>query len=135
MLHNKPDNDKACSIYSFIVKSLIDMNLSKRTIKRDPVLALFCNRLLARLGTDLKELWLFGSRARGDNQEDSDYDVLVVTAGPEADRRVVVLDEGFSILEERQKWIGLVVYSPEHWKLNHDSILGRNIIKDGIRLL
>ncbi|MFX0543832.1 nucleotidyltransferase family protein [Roseovarius sp. S4756] len=24
------------------------------------------------------EIWLFGSRARGDNREDSDYDILVV---------------------------------------------------------
>lgn len=41
----------------------------------------------ARFGTRLRELALFGSRARGEGHEDSDVDVLVVIeglTGPEA---------------------------------------------------
>jgi uncharacterized protein len=48
----------------------------------DPVLARFKTELQALYGTRLKRVLLYGSRARGDHQPDSDYDVLVVLEGP-----------------------------------------------------
>jgi uncharacterized protein len=39
---------------------------------------------------DLESVWLFGSRARDEQREDSDVDLLVITRGnPERDRRRV----------------------------------------------
>jgi len=34
----------------------------------------------ALIGIDYKKIILFGSRARGDNREDSDYDLLIVVS-------------------------------------------------------
>ena len=48
----------------------------------DPILARLKKELEALYGARLKRLMLYGSRARGDHQPDSDYDVLVVLEGP-----------------------------------------------------
>ena len=52
----------------------------------DPILARLKKELEALYGARLKRVLLYGSRARGDHQPDSDYDVLVVLEGP-IDRR------------------------------------------------
>ena len=43
----------------------------------DPVLARFRRAIDAAYGERVERVVLFGSRARGDHQEDSDYDVAV----------------------------------------------------------
>lgn len=48
----------------------------------DPVLVRLKKELQALYGPRLKKVLLYGSRARGDFREDSDYDVLVVLEGP-----------------------------------------------------
>jgi len=48
----------------------------------DPVLARIKRDLEALYGPKLKRVLLYGSRARGDFHEDSDYDVLVVLEEP-----------------------------------------------------
>ena len=48
----------------------------------DPILARLKRDLEALYGARLKQVLLYGSRARGDHRDDSDYDVLVVLEGP-----------------------------------------------------
>ena len=48
----------------------------------DPILARLKRELVALYGPRLKQVLLYGSRARGDHRDDSDYDVLVVLEGP-----------------------------------------------------
>lgn len=50
----------------------------------DPILANFCSALDAAYGDRLDRVVLFGSRARGDNRPDSDYDVAVFIHGMES---------------------------------------------------
>ncbi len=79
----------------------------RETVTQDPIVISLKTRLQDRLGENLKELWLFGSRARGDADEDSDYDALV----------------------------GSICFSPEAWVRSKRTPLGLNILKEGIRLL
>lgn len=46
--------------------------------QNDEILRLFLNRLRERLGNHLKQVILFGSRARGDNTPESDYDCMAI---------------------------------------------------------
>lgn len=48
----------------------------------DPIIVRLKRELGALYGARLKQLLLYGSRARGDFCDDSDYDVLVVLDGP-----------------------------------------------------
>jgi predicted nucleotidyltransferase len=53
-----------------------------RLLPDDPILARLKRELEALYGARLKQVLLYGSRARGDHRDDSDYDVLVVLEGP-----------------------------------------------------
>ncbi len=46
--------------------------------KIDQITTLFVQELRNRLGSHLKEAILFGSKARGDDAPDSDYDCMVI---------------------------------------------------------
>lgn len=67
----------------------------------DPILARLKKELEVLYGARLKRTLLYGSRARGDHQPDSDYDVLVVLDGP-IDRRIE--RERLSALSVRLTW-------------------------------
>jgi predicted nucleotidyltransferase len=62
---------------------------------------------------DIESVWLFGSRARGEGDEDSDIDLLVITRGdPEADRRRV-----WALVDEAAAAFGAdpTAYVPHTW--------------------
>jgi predicted nucleotidyltransferase len=80
--------------------SLADASLSaqERTL-----LERFAQELRARLGEDLHAVWLFGSRARGEEPEaESDVDVLVLVADASWDARMWVR----GLLEEMARALG-----------------------------
>jgi predicted nucleotidyltransferase len=69
------------SLKHFIKQQLIyELNImvTSTNRQRDQMLDLFLNRLKSQLGHHLKQVILFGSRARGDNAPDSDYDCMAV---------------------------------------------------------
>lgn len=49
-----------------------------KTKPNDKILDLFVQQMRQRLGDHLRQVILFGSRARGDFEPDSDYDCLAV---------------------------------------------------------
>jgi uncharacterized protein len=53
-----------------------------KAIALDPVLVRLKSELAKLYGPRLKQILLYGSRARGDHRADSDYDVLVVLTPP-----------------------------------------------------
>ncbi len=81
------------------------------------------------------ELWLFGSRARGDAHPDSDWDFLVLTAQP-VDRVLKhrIRDAVFEVELSLGMVISLVISSKEE-KLKYASMpLYENIDYEGIAL-
>jgi len=78
----------------------------RETVTQDPIVLSLKTRLQDSLGENLKELWLFGSRARGDADEDSDYDVLVVAMDPERTNEETVLREGYGIMMSNFALVG-----------------------------
>ena len=57
----------------------------------------FSARIHAALGSNLQELRLFGSKARGDSQRDSDIDVLVVVTDDRVGAEDLAIDIAFDI--------------------------------------
>ena len=106
-----------------------------RAVTHDSVLQSLIHRLQKRLGNGLKEVWLFGSRARGDHLSDSDYDILIVAEGDINCIREIVSEEEYSLLQSEEELVVGIVYTPETWSLDENSPLGWNIRKEGIRLV
>jgi predicted nucleotidyltransferase len=82
------------------------------------------------------EIYPYGSRARGDNRKDSDWDILVITPKEkitydyESDLRDPILD----IELDSGEIISLLVYSKNDW-IGKQSVspLFSNVSKEGIR--
>lgn len=83
------------------------------------------------------EAYLFGSRARGDNRLDSDWDILILIDNQQVTNDI---DDEFRTdlykLElEAGQIISTFIYSKEYWRRRLVfSPLFKNIIKEGIRL-
>ncbi len=80
------------------------------------------------------EVWLFGSRARGDAREDSDWDFLVLTEKPVNQLLKNRLRELFFEVElDNNKVIGSIIHSKQEWEDNHKvTPLYRNIKRDAM---
>jgi uncharacterized protein len=83
------------------------------------------------------DIYLYGSRARGDNRKDSDWDILVlaspdmITFDYEADLR----DPIYDIELESGEIISLIIYSKSDWRKKKSiSPLFTNVIKEGIKI-
>ena len=81
-------------------------------------------------------LWLYGSRARGDAREDSDWDVVVLLDKPRMshyDRYAIACelwDKGFDIGEV----INTLVYTKDQWDDAPPSLFKHYVREEGIRL-
>ena len=95
----------------------------------------FRDRLARRFGTDLLDVRLFGSFARGEADEESDVDVFVLlrTAGW-AERRAV-LDAAGDLFYERDLLISPTIFDAaryEAWR-REERPLVMDIERDGVR--
>ncbi len=95
-----------------------------------------CTGLRARFGGRVERLALFGSRARGEANEDSDVDVLVVieglTSGEGREVDALVGD----LLTRHDVLLSPLLISSEHfdrWRARERAIVGE-IERDGVAL-
>lgn len=76
----------------------------------------------------IKEVWLFGSRARGDNQERADLDLAI--SCPQATR--ADWDRVINIIENADTLLQIDCVRLED--LSKDAVLKQNILKEGIKI-
>jgi uncharacterized protein len=79
------------------------------------------------------EVWLFGSRARGDARPDSDWDFLVLTEKP-VDRlyKRVMRDHLFDVGLESERVIGTTIQNRYDWEDLEVTDLYQNIKEEGL---
>ena len=83
------------------------------------------------------EAFLFGSRARGDNRKDSDWDILILIDNNKVTNEIEdsFRDELYNIELEYGQAISTFIYTKNHWKTTLIySPLYKNVIKDGVKL-
>lgn len=101
---------------------------------RDKVLDLI--RTTVRATEPDAQIILYGSRARGDNREDSDWDVIVILNKPpmphyqRSEIACDLWDKGFDIGEV----INAFVYTIDQWNSAPPSLFKYNIREEGIQL-
>ncbi len=83
------------------------------------------------------EVYLYGSRARGDDRKLSDWDVLILLAKDqvsfEFEKKVV--NDFYDLELETGEVFSPFIYSKESWSANYDaSPLFENIKNEGVRL-
>jgi uncharacterized protein len=83
------------------------------------------------------EIYLYGSRARGDNRKDSDWDILVISPREKItfEYESDLHDPIYDIELESGEVISLLVYSKSDWQHKRSiSPLFTNVINEGIRI-
>jgi uncharacterized protein len=83
------------------------------------------------------EAILFGSRARGDHGEDSDWDILILVDNDRVTNEIEdkFRDELYSIELESGQIISTFIYSKDYWKNSLKySPLYKNVTSEGISI-
>jgi predicted nucleotidyltransferase len=78
-----------------------------------------------KLGIEVERIILFGSRARGDYREDSDYDILVVIKGEISrdEKRVLATRISYRIARELLLPADIIITTETRWK-KYSKIVG-----------
>ena len=103
-------------------------------LSSEAVPSVFAHEVRKRLGTHLKELRLFGSRARGDAHDHSDYDMLVIVDARSPEVRAAILDIEVDLIDRYEALVTSLVRTEEEWKQRQGTPLALNIEREG-RLL
>ena len=80
---------------------------------------------------------LFGSRARGEAKEDSDWDILIILSKKRLEQNdydnvsYPFVELGWKLNEQ----INPIMYSQEEWEANSITPFYDNVMKDGIPLI
>jgi len=85
----------------------------------------------------LADVILFGSHARGQSNQDSDWDILILLDQLNVNRSIEreYRDQLYDVELEIGEPISTLVYSKKDWELNHSvTPLYQNILKEGIHL-
>lgn len=83
------------------------------------------------------EVYLYGSRARGNAKKLSDWDLLILLNEPNVtfDFETKFMDEFYELELETGEIISPLIYSKRDWRSNHSiTPLFENIQKEGVRL-
>ena len=97
----------------------------------------FKEKLLAALPGQVRDIILFGSKARGDGYPESDIDLLVVLENPTKEQTDTVCDITFDILLDRDVDLSAVTFSREEAirKRELGTPLMRNVAEEGIVIM
>ncbi|MBE0478704.1 nucleotidyltransferase domain-containing protein [Candidatus Aerophobetes bacterium] len=108
--------------------------LDSRKIE-DPIILKFIKDS-KNLRERIERIYLFGSRARGNEKPDSDYDLLIVADHPDAKFREKIYDIVIDILLETGKLISLKIFTGKEFRKlcqAHTPFM-KNIQREGIRI-
>ncbi|MDY7075809.1 MAG: nucleotidyltransferase domain-containing protein [Chloroflexota bacterium] len=111
--------------------------LDRLTNKERQVVMEFVEKVRQRFDGQLVAAVLFGSRARGEAELDSDMDVLVVMSNADPEIRKEIRHLAVEVWLEHDIYLSTRVWSRAHWcKLEElQTMLYCNIRRDGINLL
>lgn len=84
----------------------------------------------------IERMYLFGSRARGEEQPDSDYDILIVADQPDRKFRDRLYDIAIDILLETSRDISLKIYKTQEFQRlrRMQTPFMTNVLKEGVRI-
>ena len=98
----------------------------------DTVVQAFTVELRDKLGSHIRQIRLYGSRARGEAHEWSDYDFLVVVDSRTPQLRRIVLDVEAGLMDRYGALVATVLRSEEEWRQSQAFPLARNIMREGV---
>ena len=100
----------------------------------DQVVKEYVTELRKRLGSSMRQVLLFGSRARGSAREDSDYDMLVVVDQRTPEVRSIILEIEGQLMDRYGVLVATVLRSEDEWRRSQELPLALNVAREGVAL-
>jgi predicted nucleotidyltransferase len=100
----------------------------------DPLAVEFARQVRVRVGPRVRRIVLFGSRARGDARDDSDYDVLVVVDRRSSEVRKTLLAIEVGILDRYGSLVSCLLRDEREWAASQGLPIGLNVAREGVAL-
>lgn len=96
----------------------------------------FKNQLLNKLGGSVLSVQLFGSKARGDFNKESDIDILVVLKEPKEEQINFIYDAVMSLCGEYGVYLSVKVFSEKEFEYYKSipTLFIRNVLREGVIL-
>lgn len=114
------------------------MKIEKRLlIDTDGVIQRFRQGLkVKRIDTRIEKMYLFGSRARGTERPDSDYDFLIVADSPDKEFRSRLYDIVVEIFLDTGRDVSLKIFKTVEFKRlkRMQTPFMRNVLKEGVKI-
>jgi uncharacterized protein len=110
--------------------------INRITKKESDALQAFNQRLLNELGKQVRQVILFGSKARGDSAPDSDIDVLILAEEEGRQVRKTISKISSQIGLDYDVCLGALLIANKRWRQMSSErfSLCRNVERDGILL-
>jgi predicted nucleotidyltransferase len=102
--------------------------------RADAVAVEFARMVRERLGPRVLKVVLFGSRARGEGREDSDYDVVVVVDRRSADVREAILAIEVDLMNRHGSLVACLLRDEREWEATRRMPIGLNVAREGVAL-
>jgi len=87
-----------------------------------------------RLGPRVRKVVLFGSRARGDARDDSDYDVVRRRRSTPRDVRETLLEIEMDFLDRHGSLVACLLRDEREWAASQGLPIGLNVAREGVAL-
>ncbi len=98
----------------------------------DNITKIFTDNIKNKLKSHIKNIYLYGSRARGDFNKGSDYDFLIIVDKKDKYMEDFITDESVAILNDYEELISFIIFDQEEWDFKQYIPLGKNILREGI---
>ncbi len=112
-------------------------NLSLLSSGERRALQMLVDILERRFGEQLRDVRLFGSKARGEATSESDIDVLIILDEPTVADQTDARGSSFDVWMETDIFLSLRVMSQQAWEgaATRGSLFYRTVDRDGVSLL
>ena len=100
----------------------------------DEKLVFLASHLKSVISTKLIKLILFGSRARKDYNDGSDYDILIVLNEKTDELVDKIRDVEVDFMNQYDMLAAALIFSRTEWEKRINTPIGLNIIREGIDL-
>ena len=119
------------------MKTLNRSFLNYLTDKEQQATLTFVDKVRQQFGDRLITVFLFGSRARGEAEPDSDMDILVVLSEVDPEIQKTIHYLAADVWLEQGIFLSTLVWSEAHRRKvkNLHTLLYQNILRDGFNLL
>jgi len=108
--------------------------MNKKKNRPDERALFFAKRLRQTLTSQINEIILFGSRARGDANEGSDYDFAVILNKKDTSTVNEVHHTELDFLNRFDILSSSLIYDKENWNRRKNMPIGINILREGVKL-